>query len=115
MSTVTLDSCTLKSGNGGMGKPGGAREVGQTGGFKGGAVPVSGTGCDGAPGGHGGGGARGGGGNSIAVGYAGTAPTEVGTNMKQPGTAGTGGALGAGGAPPAGTGASGIAAPSQAL
>jgi hypothetical protein len=104
-----------RGGNGGHGQPGGAGGMGGPAG-KGasGSVPAcfGASGGRGGDGGHGGGGA---GGPSAAVAYAGWAPTKIGTLLKIPKTAASGGADGAGSSKGAGAGSEGTVSEVLAL
>jgi len=119
-SSVTLESCTVRSGNAGNGGLGGAGAPATGGGKHNSAgACASGSGGNGAGGGGGGGGA---GGLSAGVAYIGTAPAIDASTTVTLGSAGHGGAGGAGGphgnnelgtgndGRPGGDGKSGIAA-----
>jgi hypothetical protein len=107
-SGVTLDGCTLESGEGGeggVGGNGGAVGVGRPGGSGGqslGLMAEGGKGGLGGNGGLGGSGSGGTGGPSYALVYHGAAPTEQGTVTLAPGS---GGAKGLGGQAPGGNAA----------
>ncbi|MFO0587773.1 MAG: PGRS family protein [Polyangiaceae bacterium] len=115
--TLSFESVTITSGNGGKGGNGGAGQTGGAGGkgVSGGNVPAAATdlkpGCASGAGGKGGDGGLGGGGlggPSIGVAYLGEAPATTGAKITNgmPGGGGTGdGAMG--------TGAEGAAAPTQ--
>jgi hypothetical protein len=109
-STITLDACTLGAAAGGAGGKGANGQVGQVGGAEG--LQTS-SGCPGGVGGKGsaaGGGGGGAGGHSVAIGYAGLAPTQTnGTTMNVASQPAAAGAAGSGGNPAATAGAVGKA------
>ena len=97
MSTVTVDSSTFTAAAAGSGAAGASGQNGQ-----GGGAFATGAFCNAATGGNGAGGAGGGGGAgglSVAIGYLGTAPTQVGTvTLTVASSAATGGGASTGGA-----------------
>ncbi len=97
MSTVTVDASTLSAAAAGNGSAGASGQNGQEGGdFATGAFCNAATGGNGAGGAGGGGGA---GGLSVALGYLGTAPTQVGTvTLTVASSVATGGGVSTGGA-----------------
>jgi hypothetical protein len=108
-STVELDGCTLKAGNGGTGGTGGNGQAGQPGGLAG---TQSNPGCVGGTGGTGGqagGGGGGAGGYSLAIAYTMTEPTMKNGTTAMFGSGGGAGPAGTGGVPPATPGSVGIA------
>jgi hypothetical protein len=109
-STVALDACALVAGAGGNGGKGADGQVGQLGGAGGLQTTFGCPGGGGGQGGTGGGGGGGAGGHSVALSYAGQAPTQTnGTTLQVASQPSAFGAAGSGGSPAAATGAAGKA------